>query len=30
MIVLSITGTIAGVLIGMISSILVKKLEKVV
>ena len=30
MIVLSITGTIAGVLIGIISSILVKKLEKVV
>lgn len=30
MIVLSITGTIAGVVIGIISSILVKKLEKVV
>ena len=30
MIVLSITGTIAGVLIGIISSILVKKLEKIV
>ena len=30
MIVLSITGTIAGVLIGIISSILVKKLEKLV
>ncbi len=30
MIVLSVTGTIAGVLIGIISSILVKKLEKVV
>ena len=30
MIVLSITGTIAGVVIGVISSILVKKLEKLV
>ncbi|MBE6748599.1 MAG: Gx transporter family protein [Ruminococcaceae bacterium] len=30
MIVLAITGTIAGVLIGIISSILVKKLEKLV
>ncbi len=30
MIVLSITGTIAGVVIGIISSILVKKLEKLV
>ena len=30
MIILSITGTIAGVIIGIISSILVKKLEKVV
>lgn len=30
MIVLSITGTIAGVVIGIISSILVKKLEKIV
>jgi heptaprenyl diphosphate synthase len=30
MIVLSITGTIAGVIIGIISSILVKKLEKLV
>lgn len=30
MIVLSITGTIAGIVIGIISSILVKKLEKVV
>ncbi len=30
MIVLSITGTVAGVIIGIISSILVKKLEKIV
>ena len=30
MVVLSITGTIAGVIIGIISSILVKKLEKLV
>lgn len=30
MVVLSITGTIAGVIIGIISSILVKKLEKIV
>lgn len=30
MIVLSITGTIAGIVIGIISSILVKKLEKIV
>jgi ABC-type lipoprotein release transport system permease subunit len=30
MIVLAITGTIAGVVIGIISSILVKKLEKLV
>lgn len=30
MIVLSITGTVAGVVIGLISSVLVKKLEKIV
>ncbi len=30
MVVLSITGTVAGVIIGIISSILVKKLEKIV